>query len=57
MRKNNRYALCAKCFIAQEKKEMRKILTAEHYYGTPRILCHLCQACFCALLDELEVSM
>ena len=57
MRKNNRYALCAKCYRPQEKKEMRKILVTESPYSTPRVLCHLCLACFCALLDELEVSM
>lgn len=54
---HNWYAYCAKCGKVQEKKEMRRLYTTEHTYGTPKILCFLCQSCFCALLDELEVSM
>lgn len=54
---HNWYAHCAKCDKLQEKKRMRRLLTTDHAYGTPHILCFLCESCFCALMDELEVSM
>ena len=55
---HNWYAHCAKCGKVQRKMDMKKLYAS---VGTscpvPKILCHLCQSCFCALLDELEVSM
>ena len=53
---HNWYAHCAKCGRLQEKKVMQKLYIGDRYHA-PKILCHLCQLCFCALLDELEVSM
>ena len=51
------YAHCAKCGRMQEKKRMQRLLYVADRYGTPRILCFLCEPCFCTLLDEWEISM
>lgn len=36
---------------------MQRLFIEKHRYAGPTILCFLCQSCFCALLDEWEVSM
>lgn len=49
------YASCARCGIVQLKRDMRPLYTAPTRYQSPRILCHLCEACFFRLLDEWEI--
>lgn len=51
------YALCAKCGQEREKRFMAQIYIKGNGYAPMRVLCHICQRCLPALLDELEVSM
>lgn len=53
---HNWLATCPKCGRLGEKKNMRRLLTTDHPYGTPKVLCFLCHSCFCRLLDEWEIS-
>ena len=52
---HNWLAACPECGRVGEKKEMRPLFTAETRYAPPRILCYLCQSCFCRLLDKWEI--
>lgn len=51
------YALCAKCGQEREKRFMAQIYIKENGYSPMRVLCHICQRCLPAQLDEWEVSM
>lgn len=54
---HNWYAACAKCGRVREKKTMNRLYYSVERYGTPKVLCFLCESCFCTLLDEWEISM
>ena len=49
--------VCAKCGREGLKGKMNSIYIKADKYSPMRILCHICQRCIPALLDELEVSM
>ena len=51
---HNWYASCAKCGERDMKRNMIALRIGNY---NPKLLCWLCQSCFCALLDELEVCM
>lgn len=51
------YGTCAKCGKEQMKKYMVSLYVKDGSYSQMKILCHICQRCLPALLDELEVSM
>lgn len=51
---HNWYAECAKCGKWKLKREMQAIKVGNY---NPKHLCWLCDGCFAAMLDELEVSM
>lgn len=50
-------AECARCKRVGDKRDMQRLFIEKQRYACPTILCFLCQSCFCALLDEWEVSM
>ena len=52
---HNWYSSCAKCGTIHRKREMRPLYVADSNSLPPRLLCYLCQACYCILLDELEI--
>lgn len=52
-----REAICAKCGNEGMKRSMTALYVKTGVYDPPRILCHICERCLPALLDELEVSM
>lgn len=54
---HNWYTRCPKCGRTGRKMEMRPIFTAQTRYAPPKILCYLCEACFCDLLEEWEVAI
>ena len=53
---NSHYAHCAKCQEYSPKRFMRPIFTAASSSAPPKILCYLCENCYCGLLDYLEIS-
>ena len=54
---HNWLAICPRCGKLGKKREMKKLYVAVGIYNpTPKILCHICQSCFCALLDEWEIE-
>ena len=53
---NSRYAHCAKCQEYSPKRFMRPIFTSASSSAPPKILCYLCESCYCDLLDYLEIS-
>lgn len=53
---HNWYTHCAKCGTFHRKRDMRAIYTAVSSYTPPKLLCHLCQSCYCTLLDEWEIG-
>lgn len=53
---NAYYTNCAKCQRYQSKRSMRPIYTACASSMPPKILCYLCENCYCGLLDYLEVE-
>lgn len=50
--------ICARCGKEYPKRHLNKIsYTKSHeIYGSPRQLCGLCDPCFTAWLDEMEIS-
>lgn len=52
---HNWYTHCAKCGRTGLKREMQAIYTSASSMH-PRLLCYLCQSCYCTLLDELEIG-
>lgn len=53
---NNFYAHCAKCGRYERKREMRPLYSAVSSSMPPHLLCFLCESCYCAMLDELEID-
>lgn len=53
---NSHYAHCAKCQEYSPKRFMRPIFTAASSSAPPKILCYLCENCYCGLLDYLEIA-
>lgn len=51
------YAVCSKCGEEKEKKRMMALYVKRGSYAQVRVLCHFCESCFVALLDELGVAM
>lgn len=47
---------CAVCGEMLPKMRMRPLYTSLRSSNPPRLLCYLCESCFCGLLDQLEVS-
>lgn len=53
---NSQYSHCAKCNSYNAKRSMRPIYTAQYSSLPPKILCYLCENCYCGLLDYLDVE-
>lgn len=52
---NMQYGHCARCGAYERKRRMRPLYTAMSSSLPPKLLCYLCEGCFCALLDGLEI--
>ena len=50
------YTTCAKCGTVHRKREMRPLYSAISSSMQPKLLCYLCERCYCDLLDELEID-
>ena len=56
MKINNRYAPCVKCGTVEPKRRMRPLFSAPSSSLPPRLLCYLCELCYCTFLDEYEIN-
>lgn len=54
---NSRFAHCVMCGEMGEKRRMKPLYTADSSSMPPKLLCYLCESCFCKLLDYIAVGM
>lgn len=54
---SSRMSCCSICRELDEKRRMKPLYTADSSSMPPKLLCYLCESCFCKLLDYIAVSM
>lgn len=52
---HNWYSPCAQCGRIGLKREMQAIHTGRSSMP-PKLLCYLCESCYCKWLEELEIN-